>query len=90
MAITVERLGILDDIPRKIVLEAHDITVKELIDLLAINYGPCVITSLLQGDRLREGLCILLNGRSMDSLEGLGTQLHDGDDVFFTILINGG
>jgi molybdopterin converting factor small subunit len=38
----------------------------------------------------KEGCVILLNGRNIASLDGLGTRVHDGDELTFTVLVAGG
>jgi molybdopterin converting factor small subunit len=39
---------------------------------------------------LREGCVILVNGRNVSSLEQLDTQIHEGDEITFTVLVAGG
>jgi len=43
-------------------------------------------------DSLRpvEGCVILVNGRSIRSLENLETEIHDGDEITFTVFVSGG
>ena len=37
-----------------------------------------------------EGCVILVNGRNIRSLEDLETEIHDGDELTFTVLVAGG
>ncbi len=37
-----------------------------------------------------EGYTVLLNGRNIQSLEGLNTPLADGDELIFTVMVMGG
>lgn len=37
-----------------------------------------------------EGCVILINGRNIRSLEDLDTEIHDGDELTFTVLVAGG
>jgi molybdopterin converting factor small subunit len=37
-----------------------------------------------------EGSVILVNGRNVWSLDGLGTKIHQGDEITFTVLVAGG
>jgi len=37
-----------------------------------------------------EGSAILVNGRNMWSLDGLDTEMQDGDELTFTVLVAGG
>jgi molybdopterin converting factor small subunit len=39
---------------------------------------------------LQEGCVILVNGRNIASLEKLETEIHDGDEITFTVLVAGG
>ncbi len=90
MSFKIQLLGILDKIPRDLKWEAEGITVRQLIDELAQQYGEESREFLLENNELRNGLGILLNGRSIYSHKGLETVLHEGDDLFITILAIGG
>lgn len=73
------------------VIEAEDITVRGLLDNLARKHGSSAAGELLGPDGLREGLCLLVNGRNALSLsEGFQTPLQDGDEVVITVLVTGG
>jgi molybdopterin converting factor small subunit len=39
---------------------------------------------------LQEGWVVLLNGRNVASLQKLETEIHDGDELTFTVLVAGG
>jgi molybdopterin converting factor small subunit len=39
---------------------------------------------------LQEGCVVLVNGRNIASLEKLETEIHDGDEITFTVLVSGG
>ena len=39
---------------------------------------------------LQEGCVVLVNGRNAASLENLETEVHDGDEITFTVLVAGG
>ncbi len=39
---------------------------------------------------LQEGCVVLVNGRNISSLEKLETEIHDGDEITFTVLVAGG
>jgi molybdopterin converting factor small subunit len=39
---------------------------------------------------LREGSVILVNGRNIASLQKLETEIRDGDEITFTVLVAGG
>ena len=74
-----------------VIEKAEKITVSGLLDNLVRKHGPRAAGELLGPDGLREGLCLLVNGRNLLSLsEGFQTPLQDGDEVVITVLVTGG
>jgi molybdopterin synthase sulfur carrier subunit len=72
-------------------LSGRKVTVKELLERLADRYGEdfCgYVFDPISGE-LREHLQLLVNGRNVISLQGLSTELKDGD-VFAIIPPVGG
>jgi molybdopterin converting factor small subunit len=65
-------------------------TLGDLLRLLEARYGAVIGDELLAGDRLRDGVAVLVDGRSAASLAGLQTPLNDGAEVFLTVIIQGG
>ena len=46
---------------------------------------------IIKGDlSLQEGCVVLVNGRNAASLEKLDTDIHDGDELTFTVMVAGG
>ena len=90
VSVSVERLGILEQMPRRFISESAGLTVRQFIDKLSDQYGPDVDDLMLVDEELREGILVLLNGRSIASQSGLATELKDGDDFLLTILAMGG
>jgi molybdopterin converting factor small subunit len=39
---------------------------------------------------LHEGCVVLVNGRNIASLEKFETEIHEGDEITFTVLVAGG
>ncbi len=59
------------------------VTVRKLIDILAERYGKLREELLDEKGDLRPMYNILVNGRAIEWLSGLETQLKDGDEVVF-------
>ena len=73
------------------VIEGGEFTIRSLIEALVEKFGPGLEVELLDGEEIRSGLCMLVNGRNILSMpERYDTSLHDGDDVFITVLVSGG
>ena len=70
-----------------------DLAVPTLRDVLAAlrgrHEGPW--KRILKEDlSLQEGCVVLVNGRNIESLAKLETEIHDGDEITFTVLVAGG
>ena len=65
-------------------------TLKNLARVLLDQHtGPW--ERILENDQsLKKGFVALVNGRNIQSLDGFGTRIHDGDEITFTVLIAGG
>ncbi|ABP50411.1 molybdopterin synthase subunit MoaD [Pyrobaculum arsenaticum DSM 13514] len=59
------------------------ITVGRLVDLLNEKFPKLRAEILDEGGKLKPMYNILVNGRSVDWLKGLDTELKDGDEVVF-------
>jgi molybdopterin synthase sulfur carrier subunit len=59
------------------------VTVRKLIDILTERYGKLREELLDEKGDLRPMYNILVNGRAIEWLSGLETQLKDGDEVVF-------
>ncbi|WP_188595743.1 MoaD family protein [Thermocladium modestius] len=55
-------------------------TVGDLLEDLR-RVKPRVVDLVVNGDSVRMGLVVVVNGRSIDFLEGLRTVLREGDEV---------
>jgi molybdopterin converting factor small subunit len=66
--------------------------VAELLQLLADRVESSMASDLFadSGGRLRPGIMVMVNGRSMSFLQGPGTVLCDGDEVLLLPAAAGG
>ena len=84
-------MAFLYDPPRQTVIEGCELTVAKLLDSLIVRYGPRMAAELMDSDRLKKGLALLVNGRNVLSLpEQFETPLQEGDEVIITIIVAGG
>lgn len=93
MRIKVRYLATLYDLmgTMKDVLEVPDgSTVMDLIKAIDERYGGRLSKEILDGERLKDEYNVLVNGRSVEYLAGLGTRLKDGDEVVFLPPVGGG
>lgn len=75
----------------RVLVEGDDLTVATLLESLVVQHGPVMAHELMDHGRLRDGLALLVNGRNVLSLPGrFDAPLHDGDEVFITIMVAGG
>ncbi|MBM4276379.1 MAG: MoaD/ThiS family protein [Deltaproteobacteria bacterium] len=75
---------------RPITLDLESPTLRDVFVTLQMDHeGPW--NRFLKKDlSLHEGCIVLVNGRSIASLEKLDTVIHDGDEITFTVLVAGG
>jgi molybdopterin converting factor small subunit len=75
---------------RPITLDLESPTLRDvLVALQRYHEGPW--KRILKEDHsLQEGCVVLVNGRNIASLEKLETEIHDGDEITFTVLVAGG
>lgn len=93
MKIQVSLLGILGSLlpDGEDVIEADDITVQGLLDILVERHGAVAAEELGGPAGLREGLSLLLNGQNvLSSPDKFQTTLQDGDEVVITVQVTGG
>jgi molybdopterin converting factor small subunit len=75
---------------RPIDLDLESPTLRDVfVALQRYHEGPW--KRILKEDlSLQEGCVVLVNGRNIASLEKLETEIHDGDEITFTVLVSGG
>ncbi len=64
--------------------------ISDLLSFLFKEHGNEFRDSIMDGNKLRQGVKILLNGRDIDFLDGFETELKDGDLIHFFPAIAGG
>jgi len=75
---------------RPITLDLESPTLRDVLAALQKHHeGPW--RRILKEDlSLQEGCVVLVNGRNIASLEKFETQIQDGDEITFTVLVAGG
>ncbi len=56
-------------------------TIKEIIKLASERVGTDIAPKLFEGDKIRRGTMILVNGKNIHHLDGLNTVIHPGDRI---------
>jgi molybdopterin converting factor small subunit len=75
----------------RVAIEGGDLTVRGVIEALKDRYGPALASELLDEESIKEGLCMLVNGRNILSLpQTYETPLQDGDEILIALVVAGG
>ena len=64
--------------------------IRDLLFFLFQKYGEDFKSNVMENEKIRSAVKILLNGRDIDFLKGLDTELKTGDSVYFFPSIAGG
>jgi molybdopterin synthase sulfur carrier subunit len=64
--------------------------IASLLKALVAKFGDDLRRNLFDGEKLRDTVNILLNGKSVELHEGLNTKLKDGDVVAIFPPVSGG
>lgn len=64
--------------------------VSSLLKALVAQFGERLSRQLFDGEKLRETVSIIVNGRSVNQSQGLRTKLKDGDIVAIFPPVSGG
>ncbi|WP_069808185.1 MoaD/ThiS family protein [Vulcanisaeta thermophila] len=84
MKVTIKFLALVYDMVGKLKVDVElpcGSTVSDLIRVIDRTVKPRFSESVINNGRLSEKFLILINGRSIDHLDGLDTRLKDGDEV---------
>ena len=93
MKIEMTRIGILEkELPPQSRIDYEGAaTLDGFLGYLAEEYGPALTRTLFDRGQLNPHFVILLNGRSVRALpEGINSPIKDGDQIVFSIMIDGG
>jgi len=72
-------------------LQAEGLSVQELLQALIQRHGEAMKRELMDDGGLRQGLCLLLNGRNVLILpRRFDTKLRDGDELIIATILAGG
>jgi len=71
-----------------IVFEIH--TLKDLLKILIEKYPKLEKEFFTNKDELSEYICIFVNDKPISALNGLDTNLKNGDNLLFFIPVSGG
>jgi molybdopterin synthase sulfur carrier subunit len=63
---------------------------RELLEKLCVRYGMKFRGRIFIGDRLKDDIIILINGRHIEHLNGLETYLEEKDEISIFPRIAGG
>ena len=67
-----------------VTIEANGpITLRQLIDLACDKTTPMLRDDLLDGDKIKKGTLLLVDGRNALFLDGLETLVHAGQEITF-------
>jgi len=95
MKIKVQYLGPITLIVRKREEEleiASRASVRELLSMLSSQYGKAFESEVLQddGENIRTGMAVTVNGKVIGQLDGMRTRLKMGDTIALLPLFLGG
>ena len=90
MTIITNVFGTDFSLKQPITLDLESPTLRDVLAALRGHHeGPW--KRILKEDlSLQEGCVVLVNGRNIASLAKLETEIHDGDEITFTVLVAGG
>ena len=90
MKITVNVFGPDITLKEGIFLEMDSATLRDVLRALTVKQEGALKRIIKDDLSLEKGCVILVNGRNISSLEKLETEIHDGDEITFTVLVAGG
>lgn len=93
MKVIVKFLATFYDMAKTLRMEVEvpdDATISDLLKTIDEKISPSISKTLLDGDKVRDGYNILVNGRAIEFKKGLQTELSDGDEVVLLPPIGGG
>jgi molybdopterin synthase sulfur carrier subunit len=71
-------------------VECEGTTIEDILNLLLERFGSVLENVIFEGGRLKDMVKILLNGKDIRGLNGLNTELKDGDCISIFPPVAGG
>jgi len=90
MIVTLNLFGAEITLKEKVSLEGESSTVADLMRFLLVHQKGKVERIIRDDLSLFWGWVVLVNGRNILSLDGTSTKISAGDEVTFTVLVDGG
>ncbi|MGB9867104.1 MAG: MoaD/ThiS family protein [Bacillota bacterium] len=91
MKVKVKRLAVAEFLPREMEVTLRDGgSMMDLVNALCEMFGNAVRRELMDGDRFKEGIVVLVNGASCCSQAVSDVRLADGAEVFISTMVCGG
>jgi molybdopterin converting factor small subunit len=90
MRLIVNTFGTDIRLRQEVSLEPASPTLQDVLRALMDQYQVQLVRFLKEGCTPTEGCAILVNGRNMWSLDRYETEIHNGDELTFTVQVAGG
>ena len=90
MKILINLLGTDVRLKQETSLQPPSPALKNVLRILRVQYEGQLHRFIKDDLSPAEGSAILVNGRNIWSLDGLDTEIQEGDELTFTVLVAGG
>jgi molybdopterin converting factor small subunit len=90
MKVTASVFGPEVTLKQEITLDRPSLPLEDLLGSLLQREGERWKRILNQDFSIKEGYEVLVNGRNVKSLQGMATEIHEGDEIVFTVMMSGG
>ena len=87
MSVKVYNLNLVEDLPKTIETDVHDVSLAEMIDHLAEEYGSDIRLSMIADGKLNEKAKVSIDGITVSDLSA---KIPDGSQLIFYYLVLGG
>jgi MoaD family protein len=74
----------------KLELEFNGSNLQDLLNLLVDKYPKMKKELFIKSGELTEYICVFVNDKPMSALNGINTELKNGDEILFFIPVSGG
>lgn len=75
---------------QEIPLDRPSLPLGDLLRSLLQGGGEKWGRVLKRDSGIKKGYEVLVNGRNIKSLQGMATEIHEGDEIVFTVMMSGG